>query len=115
MKLNYYILSSNPLRIKCFYEQGTGDNKRYGEFYLVQTRKDSFDANNPTDKLGVRGELEVQAKDKDYAVDLLQGFAEALRFDLHLANHAVNLEEENDEYSPLVDEADKDTADTDLI
>lgn len=94
MKLNYVIISSDPLRIKCFYEQGEGDQKRYGEFYLVQTRKDSYDLNNPTDKLGVRGELEVQAKDKDYGIDLLQGFAEALQIDLHFASFVVSGEQE---------------------
>lgn len=90
MKLNYVVISSDPLRIKCFYEEG----EKYGEFYLVQTRRDSKDANNPTDKLGVRGELEIVAKDKDYGIDLLQGLAEALQTDLNFASFVTSGEEQ---------------------
>lgn len=93
MKLNYLVLSSNPLRIKCFYE-GDEENKRYGEFYIVQTRRDAKDANNMTDKLGVRGELEIQAKDPDYGIDLLQGFAQALEVDINFASHVISGEAE---------------------
>lgn len=76
MKLNYQVISSNPLKIKFFYEQ----EEKYGEFYINQLKRDAKDANNPTDKLGIRGEVEIVAKDKDYALDLSEAFAEAMEF-----------------------------------
>lgn len=94
MKLGYVVLGSDPLRIKCFYEVGEGDDKRYGEFYINQTRRDAKDANNMTDKLGVRGELEITSKDKDYGIDLVQGFAEAMQTDLHFASFVVSGEQQ---------------------
>lgn len=93
MKLGYVVLSSDPLRIKCFYE-GDEENKRYGEFYIIQNRRDARDANNMTDKLGVRGELEIVVKDDDYAFDLVQGFAEAMGTDVHFASHVISGEQQ---------------------
>ena len=93
MKLNYIVISSNPLKIKFFYE----DKKRYGEFYINQTRVHFKDANNPIDKLGITGEFELVGKDKDYGIDLLQGFAEALQTDIHFASHVISGEQEAEE------------------
>ena len=73
MKLSYLVLGSNPLRVKFFYN----DAGRYGEFYMEFTRE-TLNANNPEDEIGVRGHAVVDWKRKEYANDLVQGLAEAL-------------------------------------
>ena len=74
MKLNYLVLGFEPLRVKFFYEEKGRD----GEFYIDFSRE-AKDANNMTDKLGVRGVANLIGKDPDYANDLLQGLAEELK------------------------------------
>jgi hypothetical protein len=77
MKLTYEVLSVEKGKsiIKFFYQEG----KRYGEFYLRLDR-DVKHALNPKSPLGVRGKAEIEAKDRDYAFPLLQGFSEVLEF-----------------------------------
>lgn len=78
MKLDYQVISSEPLLIKFFYQEG----EKYGEFYLRQTVREAKDANNPTDKIGVRGTMMLEMKDPDYAIDLLQALAKTLGLNL---------------------------------
>lgn len=80
MKLNYLVISSSPLKIKFFYQDG----EKYGEFYLEQTSRDARDANNPNDKLGIRGEMEIVRKDQDYALDLTEMFGQAMGLNFNL-------------------------------
>lgn len=82
MKLNYLVISSEPeVKVKFFYEgeydKEKQEYKQYGEFYINFTRE-SKDANNKTDKLGVRGHAELLQKDPDYAEDLIKVISEEL-------------------------------------
>lgn len=79
LKLNYIVLGTGKeTRVKFFYE---GNNGEYGEFYIYFNRE-TYNLNNPTDNLGVRGQAELAMKDPDYAIDLLQALAPALGFKL---------------------------------
>lgn len=75
MKLNYTVISSNPLKVKFFYEDS--DKKRYGEFFMEFDRF-SLDLKNSTDKLGVTGKAEIFNKDPNYSNDLVLGFRETM-------------------------------------
>lgn len=76
MKLNYLVISSSPeVIIKFFYE---GKGKKYGEFYIRLT-KEAGDLANPMSPVGVRGSAVLEQKHPEYAKDLLQALAVALK------------------------------------
>lgn len=75
MKMNYQVISSNEdVVIKFFYQTG----KKYGEFYIYMNRE-AKSASNPESPIGIHGRAELQMKDPEYAKDLLQALAVALK------------------------------------
>jgi hypothetical protein len=73
MKLNYLVISTKPLIVKFFYEDG----KKYGEFY-IRFNKETSNIKNPKDSIGIRGIAEIEKKSREYAKDLSQAFADAM-------------------------------------